>query len=193
MVVDSRAVLLNLLTRHAYRRAEPGKPFRLASGATSEEYLDCRQALGMASAKRALGRLGLAELRPEVQAVGGLTLGADPVSNAVVHESAGGRELRAFWVRKAAKEHGRGRRIEGPVEPGDRVCVVDDVVTSGGSTVQAVEACREAGLRVVQVLVVVDRQAGGLDAIRAAVGEEVPVEALFTLDEVRDAWDRVQG
>lgn len=184
--MDSRAVLLELLARHAYRRAEPGKPFRLASGATSDEYLDCRQALGMAAAKRALGRLVRERLVPEVRAVGGLTLGADPVANAAVHDSAGQEpELRAFWVRKEAKGHGRGRQIEGPVTSGDPVCVVDDVVTSGGSTLQAIERCEEGGLRVVQVLAVVDRGAGGLDRIREAVGDGVPVAALFTLEEIR--------
>lgn len=191
MADDSRAVLLDLLVRHAYRQAPPGKPFQLASGATSTEYLDCRQALGHAAAKRALGRLVLGALSPAVQAVGGLTLGADPVANAAVHESAGtDRALRAFWVRKEAKEHGRGRQIEGPVAAGDRVCVVDDVVTSGGSTIQAIERCREGGLEVVQVIAVVDREAGGLDRIREAAGEGVPVGALFTKSEIAQAWER---
>jgi orotate phosphoribosyltransferase len=186
-----RSTLLRLLAEHAYRRAEPGKPFVLASGQTSEEYLDCRQALGHAAAMQALGRLAVGILQPEVQAVGGLTLGADPVANAAVHESAGrDRELRAFWVRKERKEHGRGRSIEGPVRAGDRVCVVDDVVTSGGSTLTAIERCREEGLHVVQVLAVVDREAGGLDRIRQAVGPAVPVAALFTKAEVAQAHGR---
>lgn len=190
MSEDSRATLLALLARRAYQRAEPGKPFQLASGAVSQEYLDCRQTLGLAAAKRALGALVRGALLPEVQAVGGLTLGADPVANAAVHESAGtDRELRAFWIRKETKEHGRGRRIEGPVSAGDRVCVVDDVVTSGGSTIQAIEACREGGLEVIQVLAVVDRQAGGLEAIQRAAGAGVPVAALFSLDVIRDAWE----
>lgn len=191
MADDARSVLLDSLVRHAYRRAEPGKPFKLASGALSEEYLDCRQTFGHAAAKRALGRLVLERLVPEVEAVGGLTLGADPVANAAVHESAAtARELRAFWVRKAAKGHGRGRLIEGPVSAGDRVCVVDDVVTSGGSTLEAIERCREGGLEVVQVLAVVDREAGGLERIQADVGDAVPVSALFTKSEIAQAWER---
>ncbi|MFW5925204.1 MAG: orotate phosphoribosyltransferase [Myxococcota bacterium] len=194
MSEDSRATLLALLARHAYQRAEPGKPFQLASGARSHEYLDCRQALGLAAAKRALGRLVRGALVAEVQAVGGLTLGADPVANAAVHESAGTeRELRAFWVRKDAKDHGRGRRIEGPVSAGDRVCVVDDVVTSGGSTIKAIEACREGGLEVIQVLAVVDREAGGLDSIQRAAGAGVPVTALFSLEAIRGAWEEAHG
>lgn len=188
-----RDALLTLLARHAYRRAEPGQPFRLASGELSEEYLDCRQALGHAAAMVALGRLVCGVLGDEVQAVGGLTLGADPVANAAAHESAGtDRELRAFWVRKERKGHGRARSIEGPVTEGDAVCVVDDVVTSGGSTLQAVARCREAGLRVVQVVAVVDREVGGLSHIVEGVGPDVPVSALFLKSEVAEAWARAR-
>jgi orotate phosphoribosyltransferase len=189
-----RETLLSLLVQHAYRRAEPGKPFRLASGELSDEYLDCRQALGHAAAMVALGRMVCGVLVDEVRAVGGLTLGADPVANAAVHESAGGgRALRAFWVRKEPKGHGRGRSIEGPVAAGDPVCVVDDVVTNGGSTLQAITRCQEGGLRVVQVVAVVDREVGGLDRIVEAVGADVPVSALFRKTEVAEAWAQAQG
>jgi orotate phosphoribosyltransferase len=191
---SDRGVLLEMLAAHAYRRAEPGHPFRLASGELSDEYLDCRLALGHAAAKVALGRLVLGALVPEVQAVGGLTLGADPVANAAVHESAGtDRPLRAFWVRKEAKGHGRGRSIEGPVVEGDRVCVVDDVVTSGGSTLEAIARCEQGGLRVVQVVAVVDREAGGLARIAEAVGPDVPVSALFVKAEITRAWETARG
>jgi orotate phosphoribosyltransferase len=109
-------------------------------------------------------------------AVGGLTLGADPVSYAIAYASAlAGRPLRAFTVRKEAKQHGTGRLIEGPYREGDRVVVIEDVITTGGSALRAVEALRAAGGTVVGVLAVVDREEGGREAIEAA---GLPVVAL---------------
>lgn len=187
-----RDILLHHLVQHAYRY-RPDEPFRLASGALSPEYLDCRQALSHGIALAALGRLLWDALVPGVQAIGGLTMGADPLaigtSLAAAHA---GQDLCWFSVRKAAKAHGQGRRVEGALEPGMRVTVVDDVVTSGGSTLEAVRCCQDFGLQVVQVLAVVDRQAGGLDAIAAALPAEVPIRALWRKCDIQAAWQVAQ-
>lgn len=124
-----------------------------------------------------IGRSGLAVVRNcgwPVDAVGGLTLGADPISYAVAHASALEQEartgalVRSFTVRKAAKQHGTGRLIEGPFVSGDRVLVIEDVITTGGSALKAVEAIRAAGGTVQGVLALVDREEGGREAIEAA-------------------------
>ena len=183
--------VLHYLAHHAYQRRRPSEPpFLLASGETSKEYLDCRLALSHGACLVALGRLVAAALRPEVQAVGGLTLGADPVAiSAAASSASAGRGLKWFTVRKEAKGYGQGKRLEGDVRAGTVVCVVDDVVTTGGSTIRAIACCREAELRVAQVLVLVDRQErGGMDAIRQAVGQTVPVTALFRKAQVVEAW-----
>jgi orotate phosphoribosyltransferase len=124
-----------------------------------------------------IGRAGLAALRNSgwpVDSVGGLTLGADPISYAIAHASALAAEqsdekmVRAFTVRKEAKIHGTGRLIEGPFHAGDNVVVVEDVITTGGSALKAVEAVRAAGSTVVGVLALVDREEGGREALEAA-------------------------
>lgn len=124
-----------------------------------------------------IGRAGLAALRNSgwtVDSVGGLTLGADPISYAIAHASAlaaeqgTGAMVRAFTVRKEAKVHGTGRLIEGPFQAGDHVVVVEDVITTGGSALKAVEAVRAAGSTVVGVLALVDREEGGREALEAA-------------------------
>jgi orotate phosphoribosyltransferase len=124
-----------------------------------------------------IGREALAALRHSgwpVDAVGGLTLGADPISYAIAHASAleadagiGGM-VRSFTVRKEAKQHGTGKLIEGPFHPGDRVVVVEDVITTGGSALKAVEAIRAAGGEILGVLALVDREEGGREALEAA-------------------------
>ena len=126
-----------------------------------------------------IGPLALAALQQAAwapDAVGGLTLGADPVSYAIAYASAlAGTPLRAFTVRKEAKAHGTGRLIEGPFREGDRVAVVEDVITTGGSALRAIEAIRAAGGVVAGVLALVDREEGGREAIEAA---DLPVIAL---------------
>ena len=113
-------------------------------------------------------------------AVGGMTMGADPIACAAL---AGGADVKAFFVRKEAKQHGLSRRIEGPVlDPDDRCMLVEDVVTTGGSTIRALEALRDEGHEVCGVLAICDRLAGGAEAIQQAAG--VPYVALTTIDEV---------
>ena len=132
-----------------------------------------------------IGPLALAALRDvdwRVQAVGGLTLGADPISYAIAYASADtASPLRAFTVRKEAKAHGTGQLIEGPFLPGDRVAVVEDVITTGGSALRAVDAVRSAGGTVAGVLALVDREEGGRDAL---VSAGLPVVALARASDI---------
>lgn len=185
--------LLELLAKHAYSYSESG--FQLASGKISTEYLECRMALSQPEALGPLGRVFLSYIDSRVEAVGGLTMGADPIAIATSAASAEGKKgpLRWFSVRKDAKEHGKKKLIEGDVKAGTKVVVVDDVVTTGGSTVQAIQKCRDSQLKVVQVLVLVDReQDEGIAKIREAAGPDVPVKAMFTKTEVRAEWKALQ-
>jgi orotate phosphoribosyltransferase len=153
----------------------------LTSGRTAEYYVDAKRAVLLPAGFLALGELVAARARAwDATAVGGLTMGADPVACAAL---AGGADVKAFFVRKEGKQHGLQRRIEGPLlEPGDRCLIVEDVVTTGGSTLQAIEAVRDAGLEIVGVTAILDRLAGGAEAIRAAVS--APYEPLTTIDDV---------
>jgi orotate phosphoribosyltransferase len=155
----------------------------LASGRTAQYYVDARRALLRPAAFRAAGRLVAAEAaRLGAAAVGGPTLGADPVACSVL---AAADDLKAFIVRKDRKEHGLQRWIEGPpIEAGERVLVVEDVVTSGGSLVTAIERVREEGVEIAGALAVLDRLAGGRGAIERALGDGVPYVALLTIDDI---------
>lgn len=145
--------------------------FVLSSGRRASYYVDLRRLTLDHRAAPAIGRimLDLVGQAGEVEAVGGLTLGADPIANAVMHESVrAGRPVDAFVVRKEAKDHGRGRRIEGPEVAGRRVVVVEDTSTTGQSALTAVEELRRAGADPVAVAVVVDRRTGAQTAVEAA-------------------------
>ncbi|HXX68732.1 MAG TPA: orotate phosphoribosyltransferase [Polyangiaceae bacterium] len=185
---EHRRTLLKLLATHSYEYSE--RELVLASGKRSHEYVNCKVALSRSEALPALGRTFLDALDIRAVAVGGLTMGADPIAIATAHEAAGARPLRWFSVRKEPKPHGLRRIIEGDIPDGAQVTVVDDVVTTGGSTIQAIDKCRSEGLRVIQVLVLVDREEeGGLDRIRASAGPDVAVRAIFTKSEVRREWE----
>jgi orotate phosphoribosyltransferase len=153
----------------------------LSSGARAEYYVDAKRAILRPPAFRALGELVAARARElEATAVGGMTMGADPVACSAL---ASGDELKAFFVRKEVKPHGLGRAIEGPeLAAGERCLVVEDVVTTGGSTVAAVERVLAAGHVVAGVVAVLDRLAGGGAAIEEAAG--APYRALATIDDV---------
>jgi orotate phosphoribosyltransferase len=160
--------LLALLASRSARRGS----FTLASGRQSSLYIDARLTTMSPDGMALIGPAGLAALRDsswDVQAIGGLTLGADPISCAISYASAGSvAPLRAFTVRKEAKQHGAGRLIEGPFQAGDRVAIVEDVITTGTSALRAAEAVRSAGGIVAGVLALVDREEGGRDALEAA-------------------------
>ena len=173
--------LLSILAERSARRGQ----FTLASGRQSTLYIDARLTTMSPEGLSLIGPLALAALRDvdwRVQAVGGLTLGADPISYAIAYASADSSlPLRAFTVRKEAKAHGTGRLIEGPFREGDRVAVIEDVITTGGSALRAVEAIRAAGGTVAGVLALVDREEGGRDAL---VSAGLPVVALARASDI---------
>lgn len=173
--------LISLLAERSVRRGT----FTLASGKQSSVYVDARLTTMSPEGLATIGPLALEQIRAaglDPDAVGGLTLGADPVAYAIAYASAlAGSPLRAFTVRKEAKIHGTGKLIEGPFTPGDRVVIIEDVITTGGSALRAIDAVRAAGGIIIGVLAVVDREEGGQEALAAA---GVPIVALATASEV---------
>ena len=176
---EMRLALLPLLASQAYRHGN----FTLASGRSSHHYVNCKPVSLSGNGLALLGALMLEQVEAEARAVAGLTLGADPLVSAVAMMAAlVGRELNALIVRKEAKGHGTGAWLEGPLpEPGSTITVLEDVVTTGGSSLKAVQQLREAGYTVNRVVTIVDRQEGGVEAMTAAGLE---LRSLFLLDEV---------
>jgi orotate phosphoribosyltransferase len=183
--------LLSLLARISFRLGQ----FTLSSGTTSDYYIDCRTTTLHAEGGRLTGHSVLSLLEEndiQAEAVGGLTLGADPIVSNVATASArraishpGAPLLHGFIVRKAEKAHGAGRRIEGFCREGARVIIVDDVCTTGASTIAAIEAARSAGMIVAAVVCIVEREeANGRPAVEAAA-QGSPFLRLFTANEVR--------
>jgi orotate phosphoribosyltransferase len=175
---SARELLVAELREHALVIGE----VTLTSGAKAQYYVDAKRAILRPAGFRALGELVAGEAqRVGATAVGGMTMGADPVACAAL---AAGAEVKAFFVRKERKQHGLQRWIEGPeLAAGERCLVVEDVVTTGGSTVKAIERVREEGLEIVGVVSVLDRLAGGGEAIQAAAGG-APYTPLATIDDV---------
>ena len=155
----------------------------LTSGRTAQYLVDAKRAILRPAAFRALGELIAAEAaRVDASAVGGMTMGADPIACAAL-AACGDRDLTAFFVRKERKQHGTSRWIEGPeLQPGERCLVVEDVVTTGGSTIAAIERVAEQGQVVAGVVAILDRLAGGAAAIAAAA--DAPYVPLTTIDDV---------
>jgi len=177
----SRQALLRLLAHKSFRLGQ----FTLSSGATSDYYIDCRTSTLDAKGSRLTGEVFLEEIKKQgwkPRAIGGLTMGADPI---VVAVSVVSGELDGFLVRKAEKQHGTGQRIEGFHEKGARVVIVDDVCTTGGSTIQAIEAAREFGFEVVGVMCLVEREEhkGRPNVEKAAA--PAPFISIFTANDVR--------
>lgn len=174
--------LITLLREKSFKySAEP--TFKLVSGRMSNYYVNCKPTILNPRGMYLVGHLmfeAIADIRPD--GVGGLTFGADPIAMATAFASGlKGQPIQAFSIRKAKKDHGIARWIEGDLPDGARVVVIDDVATTGGSTIQAIERAREEGLDVVRALVLVDRQEGGLDNIRQHVAD---VRALVTREEL---------
>jgi orotate phosphoribosyltransferase len=176
-LAQARARLLAELREHALVIGE----VTLTSGAVAQYYVDAKRAILRPRGFAALATLLAAQVAKwDGTAVGGMTMGADPLACAAL---AGGALAKAFFVRKDAKTHGLQRRIEGPLlEPGDRCVVVEDVVTTGGSTLAAIAALQEAGHEICGVVSVLDRLAGGGAAIERAAG--APYSALTTIDDI---------
>src|SRR5215207_5145740 len=175
--MSARDRLLDELRRHALVLGE----VTLSSGATAQYYVDAKRATLRPAGFAALAELVAARARDRgATAVGGMTMGADPVACAAL---AGGADVKAFFVRKEVKAHGLARRVEGPLlDAGDRCLIVEDVVSTGGSTIKAIEALQEEGRAICGVVSVLDRLMGGGERIEAASG--APYLALTTIDEV---------
>jgi len=179
-----RQLLLKLLKEKSYQY-RPDQPFKLVSGRESPYYIDARPTTHNAMGLALIGEIFFDLVRDlDIQAIGGLTMGADPIAHAVALISyLKGQPINAFSVRKEPKGHGLGKRVEGDVRPGDRVVIVEDVITTGSSTLKAIAAAREFGLEVVQVLILVDREEGGRENVAKAVPQ---VQAVFRLSELRN-------
>jgi orotate phosphoribosyltransferase len=173
--------LIGLIETRALKRGT----FRLASGREASFYLDAKQVVLEARGSMLVGRAILERLRtlgPLPAAVGGMSIGADPITSAVV-TMAGVENLsmKGFLVRKEPKDHGTKKYVEGPVSPGDRVVIVEDVVTTAGSSLVAIDRAQEFGLVVERVVVVIDRLAGGREALAA---RGIPLESLVTIRDL---------
>ena len=180
--MTARNRLLDLFVQRSFRLGD----FTLASGRKSDFYIDCRTTTMHSEGQVLLGQIGcdvLADAGWNFQLIGGLTMGADPISYAIAGESfRRGEPINAFSVRKQAKQYGTGRQIEGCFESGARVVVVEDVITTGGSALQACEAIKAAQGTIVGVLAAVDREEGGREAI---TGAGFQVMSMFRIGELR--------
>jgi orotate phosphoribosyltransferase len=216
MPIDSRTALLNLIATLSFKLGD----FVLTSGLKADYYIDCRTTTLHAEGGRLAGLIFydlIREYMPSAVAVGGLTMGADPLVSNTASASAWAAAdyaeilelsttlelededpgpapalIHGFLIRKAEKTHGTGRRIEGFLQPGAHVVIVDDACTTGGSTITAIEATRDAGMTVVGVLCLVDREQGGRLAIERALAEipsdeDIPFVSVFTANDVRRA------
>jgi orotate phosphoribosyltransferase len=173
--------LLDLVATRALKRGT----FTLASGRQASFYLDAKQVVLDAKGSMLVGRAILARLQalgPLPAAVGGMSIGADPVTSAVVTMAGvAGLPLKGFMVRKEPKGHGLQRYVEGPVEPGQRVVIVEDVITTGGSSLLAIDRAVEFGLVVERLVAVIDRLAGGREALQS---RGIPLESLVTIRDL---------
>lgn len=179
----ARQQLLSTLAYKSFRLGE----FKLSSGGTSDYYVDCRTTTLDAKGSKLTGEVFLEEIQKrgwKPQAIGGLTMGADPIVVAVAVVSG---ELNGFLVRKAEKQHGTGQRIEGFREKGARVVIVDDVCTTGSSTIQAIQEARGFGFEIAGVICLVEREEAGGRARVEQAAHPAPFVALFTAGEVRQA------
>lgn len=184
---DTRSALKSLLLEKSVRTGE----FTLASGKKSDLYIDCRVTAMDPLGANLIGKLGWDTVKKELtsrdinaQAIGGMTLGADPISLAVGMTSASDEKpLQVFTVRKEPKGHGKGKQIEGNFNEGDTIVIVDDVITTGGSTLKAADVLEASGAKIAFALVLVDREEGGREAIEA---RGIPVISLFSRSALLD-------
>ena len=182
--------LAEMILKKSFRYSDD-PPFTLASGKKSNYYFNCKPTTLDPEGMYLIGNVIFDMLETsDIAAVGGLTLGADPIANAIsIISYQRGRPIKAFIVRKDVKAHGTRSAVEGNVEAGEHVIVLDDVITTGGSTIQAIEKAREAGLVVDGVIALIDRQEGGREAIEEVVSS---VRSVFTRRDVMEHY-RQQG
>jgi orotate phosphoribosyltransferase len=174
--------LIQILCKKSFQFS-PEPIFKLVSGQMSQFYVNCKPTILSPRGMFLVGHLVYEAIRNDrAVGVGGLTFGADPIAMATAFVSElQGNPIQAFSIRKNRKDHGMIRWIEGDIQPGDRVVIIDDVATTGGSTLKAVERARSEGMDVVKVVILVDRQEGGVDNIRKQVPD---VSVILTRDEL---------
>ncbi len=183
--------LIDILCRRSFKYTEEPS-FKLVSGRMSRFYVNCKPTTLSARGMYLVGHLMFDAIKDSpATAVGGLTFGADPIAVATAFASAiQDQPVNAFSIRKTRKDHGIIRWVEGDVQPGQAVVIIDDVATTGGSTIKAIERARSEGLEVVKSVILVDRQEGGLDNIREHVAD---VSAIVTRDELMKRWNELKG
>jgi len=178
--------LIDLLCKKSFKyHDEP--VFKLVSGRMSQYYINCKPVILSPRGLYLVGHLVLAQIKGlGAQGIGGLTFGADPIAVATAYTSGlEGKPVKAFSIRKNQKDHGVIRWVEGDLNPGDRVVIIDDVATTGGSTIRAIQRAASEGLQVVKAVILVDRQEGGLENIRKHVSE---VSTVVVRDELMAHW-----
>ena len=183
--------LIDMLCQKSFKFSE--EPiFKLVSGRMSQFYVNCKPVTLSARGMFLAGHLIFEAIKAEdVTGVGGLTFGADPLAVATAFASElKGKPINAFSIRKTRKDHGIVRWIEGDIQPGEPVVIIDDVATTGGSTIKAIERARSEGLNVIQAVILVDRQEGGLENIRKHVSN---VSSIVTRDELVQHWKSIQS
>ena len=183
--------LIEILCRKSFQYSQ--EPiFKLVSGRMSQFYVNCKPTTLSARGMFLVGHLIFDEIKnSHVSGVGGLTFGADPLAVATAFASEiNRRPINAFSIRKTRKDHGVVRWIEGDIQPGERVVIIDDVATTGGSTMKAIERARSEGLEVVKSVVLVDRQEGGLENIGQYVDD---VSCIITRDELMSRWKQLSS
>jgi len=189
--MEMKQELIRLLCEKSFKYSEQPS-FKLVSGKMSRFYVNCKPTALSPRGMYLIGHLLFdAVAHSDVAGIGGMTFGADPMAVAAAFVSElKGKPINAFSIRKTKKDHGIAKWIEGDLKAGDPVAIIDDVATTGGSTIQAIERAREEGLKVVKAVVVVDRQEGGLENIRQHVAD---VSAVITRDELVQEWERLKG
>lgn len=188
-MMDNKLALKAMLTEKSLKVSKEAN-FLLASGRRSNFYVDCKMTTLFSRGLDLIGKIIFERIAPlNIKGIGGLTLGADPIATAVAM-IAGQKEIDfiAFVIRKESKKHGLMKWIEGGINPRDRVVIIDDVITTGGSTIQAIEKAEEAQLEIVKVIVLVDREEGGRKNIQ---NKGYEVESIFTKSELMEEYDRL--
>jgi orotate phosphoribosyltransferase len=188
---NARDNLLSLLARKSFMYSD-APVFKLASGKMSSYYVNCKKTAYDAEGINLIGAVvHESVIKHSPAGVGGLTLGADPIAIAVAGESfRRGSPVKAFVIRKQVKEHGTKSPVEGDLKAGERVVILEDVITTGDSALTAIKSAREFGLDVVAVVALVDRQEGGRERLEA---EGLPVESIFTKDELLERYRQLMN
>jgi len=186
---EKKLALKKLLTEKSFNYSQEPK-FPLASGRKSRFYIDCKMTTLYSQGAFLIGQILFDLIKPlNIKGIGGLTLGADAIAVATaVIAGQNGVDLVSFVIRKEAKKHGLMKYVEGDVNPEDKVVIIDDVITTGGSTLQAIEKAEKAGLKVVKVIVLVDREEGGRENIEH---EGYEVKSVFTKSELKDEYEKL--